>query len=527
MTSPHPPAPSAAQPSAVNEALVPVSADRRVFQWHDHASLWFSLGVGLLVMQVGAYLLPALSTQQAVLAIVCGSLLGAGLLGWMAKIACDTGLSSAALMTHVYGRQFAKLPILLNLVQLIGWGTFELVVMRDASVAIARQAGGMAASHWPVVMTLVWGAVIGLLISGSMLKLVRQLIARIALPLVVLSLLWLTWHFVGLALEQGWEGIWQRPGTGGMGWLPAMDLVVVMPISWLPLVADYARHGRDGRSALRGTWLGFGLANVWCYGLGVLITLTLPSENLVTALLLAVPFAMQNRQHQRHLLTAAEYTPHQVGPFVAVENAVEQLHPCIRRLPEAGGQLGFQQARPQLAIAFQMGKGRLQRCLLQRPGQCPGPVAVDRMTAAQLDARTVRGIFTGAVDEHPVVADMAMLKYRTEQRIEKGLGQLVIQPLADQIGIVPAGFAPGLAVGQHVLGKRTLQAPQRVLDFFAVEIDPRRRGLLRLAPGRIAKAAAGVLSNLLEACTVLIEPMQYRRRQAVGRRVFHQTGSRR
>ena len=29
-----------------NEALAPVSPDRRVFQWHDHASLWFSLGVG-------------------------------------------------------------------------------------------------------------------------------------------------------------------------------------------------------------------------------------------------------------------------------------------------------------------------------------------------------------------------------------------------------------------------------------------------------------------------------------------------
>ena len=48
---------------ATNEALAPVSPDRRVFQWHDHASLWFSLGVGLLVMQVGAYLMPALVTK--------------------------------------------------------------------------------------------------------------------------------------------------------------------------------------------------------------------------------------------------------------------------------------------------------------------------------------------------------------------------------------------------------------------------------------------------------------------------------
>lgn len=277
--------PSSSTPA--NQALSQTLPSERVFAMRDHAALWFSLGVGLLVMQVGAYLLPALSTQQAVLAIVLGSTLGAGLLGWMAKIACETGLSSAALMTHVYGRQFAKLPILLNLIQLIGWGTFELVVMRDASVAIARQAGGMVSTFWPVVMTLVWGGVIALLISGSMLKLVRQLIARVALPLVIASLLWLTWHFVGLAMEQGWHSLWQREGTGGMGWLPAMDLVIAMPISWLPLVADYARHGRDGRSALRGTWLGYAAANMWCYGLGVLVTLTLPSADLVTALLLA------------------------------------------------------------------------------------------------------------------------------------------------------------------------------------------------------------------------------------------------
>jgi putative hydroxymethylpyrimidine transporter CytX len=271
----------------VNQALSQTLPSERLFAMGDHTALWFSLGVGLLVMQVGAYLLPALSTQHAVLAIVAGSLLGSGLLGWMAKIACETGLSSAALMTHVYGRQFAKLPIILNLVQLVGWGTFELVVMRDASVAIARQAGGMASTGWPMAMTLLWGGIIALLINGSMLQLVRKVIARVALPLVIVSLLWLTWHFVHLALEQGWQQLWERPGTGGMGWLPAMDLVIAMPISWLPLVADYARHGKNGRSAFRGTWLGYAIANMWCYGLGVLVTLTLPSADLVTALLLA------------------------------------------------------------------------------------------------------------------------------------------------------------------------------------------------------------------------------------------------
>ena len=273
--------------SPTNEALAPIAVQQRVFGWHDHAALWFSLGVGLLVMQVGAYLVPALGTQEALLAIVVGSLLGAGLLGWVAKIGCDSGLASAGLMHAVYGRSFARLPILLNIVQLLGWGTFELVVMRDATVAIGRQSGQLLAAYWPVLATLLWGGVVVALISGSMVQLVRRTIARVALPLVVLSLLWLSWQFVALAQTQGLEQLWQRRGTGGMGVLPALDLVIAMPISWLPLVADYARHGTSGRAALRGTWAGYALANIWCYALGVLVALTLPSKDLVTALLLA------------------------------------------------------------------------------------------------------------------------------------------------------------------------------------------------------------------------------------------------
>ena len=273
--------------SPTNEALAPIAAQQRVFGWHDHAALWFSLGVGLLVMQVGAYLVPALGTQEALLAIVVGSLLGAGLLGWVAKIGCDSGLASAGLMHAVYGRSFARLPILLNIVQLLGWGTFELVVMRDATVAIGQQSGSLQGAHWPVLATLLWGGVVMLLISGSMVQLVRKLIARVALPLVVLSLLWLSWQFVSLAQAQGLSALWNRQGAGGMGVLPALDLVIAMPISWLPLVADYARHGKSGGAALRGTWLGYALANMWCYSLGVLVALTLPSTDLVQALLLA------------------------------------------------------------------------------------------------------------------------------------------------------------------------------------------------------------------------------------------------
>ena len=286
---------------ARNTALIPLSAADRLFGWRDHAALWLSLGVGLLVMQVGAYLVPALGTQAALAAIVGGSVIGAGLLGWTAKIGCDSGLSSAGLMHAAYGSSFARLPVVLNIVQLIGWTTFELVVMRDGVLAIARQAGALApaASAVPgaevagtlpvpvVLVTLAFGALLVGLLAGSMVGLVRKFIGRFGLPLVILSLAWLSWQFLGKVQAMGWSTIWNRAGDGGMSTLGALDLVIAMPISWLPLVADFSRHGHDGRSALRGTWLGYAVANVWCYALGVLVALTAPSADLVSALLLA------------------------------------------------------------------------------------------------------------------------------------------------------------------------------------------------------------------------------------------------
>lgn len=280
-------APTSISSAGGNTALKPLPAADRLFGWRDHAALWLSLGVGLLVMQIGAYLVPALGTQSALTVIVCGSVLGAGLLAWTAKIGCDSGLSSAGLMHATYGSSFARLPVLLNIVQLIGWTTFELVVMRDGTVAIARQSGGFTGSLWPLLATFVWGAVLLALLAGSMVKLVRKFIGRYGLPLVIASLLWLSWQFLSKANAQGLAELWHRAGDGSMSTLSALDLVIAMPVSWLPLVADFARHGRDGNSALRGTWLGYAVANIWCYALGLLVALTVPSTDMVAALLLA------------------------------------------------------------------------------------------------------------------------------------------------------------------------------------------------------------------------------------------------
>ena len=285
----HSPSSSAARRDSAHASSLPVPSADRVFGFGQHASLWFSLGVGLLVMQVGSFLVPALSLRDALLAIVAGSVLGAGLLAWVAAIGCREGLSSSALVGRTLGQQFAMLPVALNVLQLLGWTAFELVVMRDGTAAIVRQlTGGLEAAWVPIVATLAWGGLLVALAGGTMTGLVRRFVSRFGLPLVVLSLCWLSWQFWSRAQAQGFEALWNRPGDGSMSPLQALDLVIAMPVSWLPLVADYARYGRSAESALRGTWLGYTLANIWCYALGVLVVSTSqPGAELVATLLLA------------------------------------------------------------------------------------------------------------------------------------------------------------------------------------------------------------------------------------------------
>jgi purine-cytosine permease-like protein len=162
--------------------------------------------------------------------------------------------------------------------------------MRDGTAAIGKQSFGLGLDgvEGRVLTTLLWGGLLVLLLSKPMTQLVRKLVSRVALPLVIASLLWLSWQFGGQVQALGLAAFWARPGDGSMGMLSAMDLVIAMPVSWLPLVADYARYGTSDKSALSGTWLGYALANIWCYALGVMVvTVAAPGTDLVSALLLA------------------------------------------------------------------------------------------------------------------------------------------------------------------------------------------------------------------------------------------------
>ena len=49
-------------------------------------------------------------------------------------------MSSMASLRLSLGKRGVALPVVFNLIQLVGWGAFEIVVMRDAATLLAKRA---------------------------------------------------------------------------------------------------------------------------------------------------------------------------------------------------------------------------------------------------------------------------------------------------------------------------------------------------------------------------------------------------
>ena len=244
------------------DPLRPVEARARVLTERDAFALWFSLGIGLLVLQTGALLVPGLGMGAAMAAVAAGTVLGVGLLAGAGVVGADTGLSAMSTLRPALGVRGAGLAAGLNALQLLGWGAFEVIAMRDAGAALAKNWFGVA--H-PALLTLAFGGVATWMAAAGPLSAVRRFLRTYGFAMVLLAAVLLTVMLVG---SPHWAAALDRRGDGSLSWAAGVDLIVALPISWLPLIADYTRFGRSTRAMGRGAFVGNGLGNAWFCAMG-------------------------------------------------------------------------------------------------------------------------------------------------------------------------------------------------------------------------------------------------------------------
>ena len=86
------------------QGLEPVTPEARQLGAWGFAVLWGDLGIGLLVLLAGSFLVPALSLPQALGAIVVGSVIGVTLLGLTGVVGSQTGLPTMVCLRPALGR---------------------------------------------------------------------------------------------------------------------------------------------------------------------------------------------------------------------------------------------------------------------------------------------------------------------------------------------------------------------------------------------------------------------------------------
>src|SRR3954462_3592631 len=250
-----------------NWGIHPVPERMRVLGLLDLNLLWGNLSVSLLVIVAAAGLVPMLSFQQALLAILVGALAGNLLLGLAAAIGADARVPGMVLLRAPLGRRGSYLPTVLNVAQNLGWSTFELIIISTAAAALSERVFGFR-ERW--IWALLFGAVslaLGLL---GPIGFVRRYVRKFAIWAVGASIVYLTWWALDKA---NLHHLWNTSGTGGLSLGQGIDLVIASIISWTPLAADYTRFARNRHGAFWGAGVGYFFPTLWCFALGAVLVL--------------------------------------------------------------------------------------------------------------------------------------------------------------------------------------------------------------------------------------------------------------
>ena len=284
--SDHPPRDGRGSQTSATASEVPHTlveeAPRTLGTW-DQLGLWGNLGVSLLgftgavaVLQPGGPGTPRLSLVAAMVAVLVGTALGAAAIAATAVLGARTGAPSMVLLRGVFGARASFVPTVLNVVQMIGWGTFEIVTI---ATALGQVVPGVPQWGWVLLIGVLTTA-----LATRPLGSVR-LLRRYVTVAVVVALAYLMGQLLARPLDAG--------GGGWSGLSLGIDATLAVAVSWVPMAADYSRHSSTPRAAGTGAFVGYTVMQVACYALGLIAVVSvLTHDGDVFGTFVAVPLGV-------------------------------------------------------------------------------------------------------------------------------------------------------------------------------------------------------------------------------------------
>ncbi len=219
--------------------------------------LWFGAAVSIAEIYTGALMAP-LGFSKGMQAILLGHLIGVIILGLTGIIGSEKRISAIFSTRISFGKYGSYGFSVLNIFQLLGWTAVMII-------AGARSVNEISKLLWGFDQQLLWSIIIGLLICfwiGVGIKKLNKVNLLAVGLLFFLTIVLSTVVFKDFSLVN-------KAAEGGLSFGAAVELSVIMPLSWLPLISDYTRYARSGKGAFWGSTGGYFLGSCWMYMIGL------------------------------------------------------------------------------------------------------------------------------------------------------------------------------------------------------------------------------------------------------------------
>jgi NCS1 family nucleobase:cation symporter-1 len=249
--------------------IEPILKDERNLAGFDFFLLWAGAAVSLAEIWAGGLMVP-LGLGLGLWAILLGHFIGNTPFALGGLIGSQWGIPTMVSVRPSFGIRGSYFAAALNVIQLIGWTAVMLIVCAGAADAISKFYGFSNTALWIIlagIITTLWA------LLGHRIWKWLQRISVAALLILCIVMTYIVFQ------EYGWEKLSQIPGQKDFPFMIGMDLVIAMPISWLPLVSDYSRFATDSKSSFWGTWISYFIVSSWMYLLGLAASLATQSPD--------------------------------------------------------------------------------------------------------------------------------------------------------------------------------------------------------------------------------------------------------
>ncbi|WP_263832710.1 putative hydroxymethylpyrimidine transporter CytX [Sulfurospirillum oryzae] len=224
-------------------------------------ALWFGAAVSMAEIFTGGLIAP-LGFSEGLKAILLGHLIGGLILILGGYIGAKSKLPAIMSTRISFGRYGSYLFSFLNVLQLIGWTAVMII-------SGGRAANELGISLFGFDSINTWAIAIGVFI-GLWIWLGKVGFQKLNVVAVVL-LFALTLVLCGVVFQEG--SILHVKPTGEMSFGSALELSVIMPLSWLPLISDYTRFAKSKKGGLIGSFTGYFVGSSLMYAIGLAIAL--------------------------------------------------------------------------------------------------------------------------------------------------------------------------------------------------------------------------------------------------------------